>query len=96
MPSNPTLSKVKEAWAEMVSSGTYTLGEPCAPHQLRVQNGGRLEKTVITTYGRIIPLRYIRNILLQQQEKYMRLHTDEEICNMTRIGGFSILRVHSC
>ena len=86
VPSNPTVKKVKEAWANMITTGRYTLGEPCAPYSLThydVQSG-KLEKTNVTVYGRKIPLSDIRKKLLQQQEKYMRLFTDDTITNMTK------------
>ena len=85
VPSTPTIKKVKEAWANMITTGRYTLGEPCAPYSLtryRVQSG-KLEKTNVTIYGRKISLNDIRKKLLQQ-EKYMRLYTNDTITNMTK------------
>ena len=58
VPSNPTVKKVKEAWANMITTGMYTLGEPCAPYSLThydVQSG-KLEKTNVTIFDRKVPL----------------------------------------
>lgn len=61
------------------------MGEPCTPFTL-VKNkvvDGVVEKKTSLVYGRKIPLVDIRIKLLQKQEKFMRLLSEEEIDSMS-------------
>ena len=66
-------------------------GVPCVPVKLnRFRNGVRVE---IEAYSRKFPLVDIQQSLLSAHEKYMRLHSDAEIENMSREDILSILNV---
>ena len=68
-----------------VTSGELSLGVPCIPYRLVKfsTKNGELVRKEIQVEGRKFPLSEIRQKLLQQKEKYMRLNTDEEIEEMS-------------
>ena len=78
-----------------IESGQLTLGEPCAPYTLTrcTVVDGKVQQTKVEIYGRKIPLLHIRKSLLLRHERYMRLHTDEEIAAMTRDELLVVLKL---
>ena len=85
VPTLPTASTVKKSWRNMVESGQLSLGIPCAPFTLThyVVHHGELVQQDTTIHGRKFPLKELRQKLLQNQEPFMRLSTDEEIQQMS-------------
>jgi hypothetical protein len=84
MPCLPTTSSIKHDINTMLETGVLSLGEPCTPFSIvrsRVADGVVQKKTIVV-YGRKIPLSEIRAKLLQKQEKYMHLLSDEVIDSM--------------
>ena len=81
----PTAGAVKESWKKMVEKGELSLGVPCAPFTLSQYSiaNGKLEMREITVTGRKFPLEDLRKKLLANQERYMRLQTDEEVSTMS-------------
>lgn len=84
-PTYPTVGAIKDSWRKMVENGDLSLGVPCAPFNLIQYNvaNGQVEKTETIVMGRKFPLLDLRKKLLASNEKYMRLHTDEEISAMS-------------
>lgn len=95
VPCHKSEQSVKDDWSKMITSGQLTLGEPCAPYTLtrcRIVQGC-LQETQVEVFGRKIPLLKIRKTLLLKHEKYMRLHSDEDISAMTRVELENILKL---
>ena len=92
VPCHKTVNMIKLDWEDMIESGELTLGEPCAPCTITKYAvvDGKIQKSECEVHGRKIPLIYIRKKLLQKHETYMRLHTDEELENMS---GAEITRI---
>ena len=81
-PSLPTVEKVLKERDQMISDGQLNVGEPCAPFTItrfRTTASGTLYEQEITVEGRKISLLDTRKQLLQQQEKYMHLLSDEQL-----------------
>ena len=95
VPCHKTQQAVKHDWQKMIESGQLTLGEPCSPYKLTRYTvvHGEIKQTEVEVYGRKISLYTIRKALLLKQEKYMRLHTDEQIVAMTRDELISVLQL---
>ena len=87
VPSHLTPAKIKEDWTKMITTGELTLGEQCHPCTIIKYNtsNGTVTKSESTVYGRKIPLTDIRQKLIRRHEKYMHLHTDREILEMSAI-----------
>ena len=68
----------------MIENGELSLGVPCAPFQITsfTVAEGQVQKKHTVVTGRKFPLKEIRKKTLAQQEKFMRLYTDEEINTM--------------
>ncbi len=83
--SHLTPAKLKEDWVRMIQTGELTLGEQCQPCTIQkyTTSNGSVSKSENTVYGRKIPLTDIRQKLIQRHEKYMHLHTDREISEMS-------------
>ena len=84
-PSNPPPTAVKQQIATMVESGALTLGETCAPYTLVryvTNSDGSVISKEVKVHGRKVPLQQLRQKLLQQQEKYMHLLSNEEVEGM--------------
>ena len=84
-PSNPPPTAVKQQIATMVESGALTLGETCAPYTLVryvTNSDGSVISKEVKVHGRKVPLLQLRQKLLQQQEKYMHLLSNEEVEGM--------------
>jgi hypothetical protein len=86
VPTHRSVEGIKEDWAKMISEGQLTLGELCAPYTLKknVIVNERLTTREEIVYGRKVPLISIRQKLLEKHEPHMRLHTDDELNNMTK------------
>ena len=85
MPSMPSLPSLKSSINALIDSGELSLGELCCPFTLEKGKvvAGAIEKSSSMVYGRKIPLLEIRKKLIQKQEKFMHLLSDEEIESMT-------------
>ena len=83
--STPTPAAVREEWKKLVETGELSLGNPCVPYKMMrfATKEGQLVREEVTITGRKFPLIEIRQHLLDQHEKYMRLNTDAEIDNMS-------------
>ena len=80
----------------MIDSGKLSLGIPCAPFSLTHYQvvDGELKQQDKTIHGRKFPLKELRQKLLTQQEKHMRLLSDEEIEQMTPDDLHTALKAH--
>ena len=70
----------------MITNGTLSIGEPCAPFNVtryRTAPGGIIDTQEVTIYGRKNPLIEIRKQMLTHHEKYMRILTDVKISQMS-------------
>ena len=86
VPTHQSTEAIKQDWAKMIAEDELTLGEPCAPHtltKLAIVNG-ELKTKQETVYGRKIPLKLLREKLLQKHRAYMRLHSDSELFSMNK------------
>ena len=93
VPSNLTVKKVKEA--NMITTGMYRLGEPCAPYSLTHYDVqcGKLEKTNVTIFDRKIPLNgSMASACDNKRNHALILYTDEH----DKEGGTLIFFFHSC
>ena len=86
VPTNLTPQAVKKSWDDLIDSGELILGEPCSPYTLTrytTKEGKTIAKEV-TVYGRKIPLATLREKLLKNHTKFMRLLDDHAIAQLTR------------
>ena len=92
VPCHKTVNMIKLDWEDTIQTGELTLGEPCAPYTITKYAvvDGKIQKSECEVHGRKIPLICIRTKLLQKHEAYVRLHTDEELENMS---GAEITRI---
>ena len=82
MPCLPTVSNIREQKQQLILTGELNIGEPCAPFHFTksvITNDGNVEFKDAQICGRKIPLKELRVELLNKQESYMRLFTDEQI-----------------
>lgn len=86
IPSNPPLRSVEAEIQAMITSGRFTLGEECAPYTITkyIMENGKLSPQDTFVYARKVPLKQIRQRLLDKHLKYMRLSsatamTEEEM-----------------
>ena len=84
IPIPPTPHAIKKEWANLVSSGNIHMGEACSPYTTTkfVQRDGQVVRENVTVEGRKIPLHDIRVRMLQKQERFMHLLSDEAIDSM--------------
>ena len=85
IPSNPPLSSIEKELKSMVASGCFTLGEKCAPYsitQFRIVND-QLSPQHVTVHARKVPLKEMRERLLQKHSQYMRLTPTHVLNTMT-------------
>ena len=85
IPSNPPIGMVEAEIKTMLTSGRFTLGEECTPYKVTkyVPINGVLTPQDTLVHARKVPLRQLREKLLQNQEKYMRLtptNTSRSLC----------------
>ena len=89
VPSMPTEASLKKDIQNLIDTGEFNLGEPCAPYILTkssVNEEGQIVTDTTEVYGRKISLAEIGKSLLKRHEKYMRLQSDEEIDSMSSDG----------
>ena len=86
IPSNPSIRAVEGEINSMISSGRFTLGEECAPYTITKYSmvDGIMTPHDHQIQGRKVPLKEIRQKLLNKQLQYMRLTTESAIATMTR------------
>ena len=84
IPANPPLHAVESEIKEWISSGRFTLGEECAPYKITkfVPINGTLTPQEIVVHARKVPLKQLRQKLLEKQHKYMRLTPMSSIAAM--------------
>lgn len=84
-PAPPTPRAIKQEWNQMIQRGELSLGVPCTPFTLTQYtiSDGKLNKKTIEVIGRKFPLQEVRQKLLQSQQRYMKLNTDDELEDMT-------------
>ena len=82
----PTIRAVEGEINSMISSGRFTLGEECAPYTITKYSmvNGIMTPHDHQIQGRKVPLKEIRQKLLNKQLQYMRLTTESAIATMTR------------
>lgn len=75
IPSNPPLRSIESEIKLMITSGRFTLGEECTPYKITkyIPVNGELTPHDILVHARKVPLRELRQKLLNRQQKYMRL-----------------------
>ena len=80
----PTQKALKDEIIQMVSLGELLLGQPCSPHNITqlVVKDGNVTKQTKTVQGRKIIIHELRTKLLQLQEPYMHLYSDDKIKTM--------------
>ena len=81
IPSNPTLGRIEAEIQDMISSGRFSLGEECAPYKVTkyVMENGHLTPHDTFVQARKVPLKQIRQRLLDKHLKYMRLTPSVEV-----------------
>ncbi len=74
IPSNPPPRSIEAEIQEMISSGRFSLGEECAPYKITryVYENGQLTPYTFVQ-ARKVPLKQIRERLLNKHLQYMRL-----------------------
>ena len=95
-PSLPTPTAITSEKKEMIACGKLSIGEPCSPYRLTksfVRTDGDVKTKQVEIVGRKLLLLELRQKLLNQHQKYMRLMTDQEINELTREN---ILQLMSC
>ena len=83
IPHNPSVGDIDADIKSMISSGMFTLGEECSPFKVCKY---AMVNDVLTPYEVLIPGRKVPllEILLNKQQKYMRLTPESTIAAMTR------------
>ena len=94
MPCTSTTQMVKEKWAADIEDGTYSIGIDCAPKEMTVVTcrDGEVVEQPVTIYSRKVPMNEIRQRLLKNQEKYMRLQTDEQVDALSKDEAITFLK----
>ena len=94
MPCTSTTQMVKEKWAADIEDGTYSIGIDCAPKEMTVVTcrDGEVVEQPVTIYSRKVPMNEIRQRLLKNQEKYMRLQTDEQVDALSKDEAIKFLK----
>ena len=86
-PALPTPQSILDEKRQLIALGELTIGEPCSPYVITkhvVTNEGDVVNKTVELHGRKIPLLELRQRLLTQQEKFMRLMTDNDIQKLSR------------
>ena len=91
MPVPPNKRKLKEIDTSLVESGHLNIGIPCVPVEIQRQFKGKVK--VIQAHSRKFSLVDIRKRLLKKHQHLMRLHSIDDIANMTREKILEILHM---
>ena len=69
---------------DMVHSGVLCIGEPCSPYTVTkyVSKSGLITRERFEVSGRKISLYDLRQRVLQKQEEFMHLQTDQELAQL--------------
>ena len=72
---------MKEEWKKLVLSGQIHIGEPCAPYTISryISIEGNVQMKEVKITGRKIPLEFLRKKTLKNQEKFMKIYSDEKV-----------------
>ena len=76
MPCLPTEEEITEEKKRMIDNGELLIGEPCTPFTISkviINSDLSVETKEVIIHGRKIPLHELRQRLLNNQERYMRL-----------------------
>ena len=97
-PALPPPSTIKQEIQQLSEGRRFLLGEACVPYTPRKCNvqDGAVQMYEVQVQGRKITLTDIRQKLLQQHEKYMRLLPDTTINNLTQEEAQRILKQMRC
>ena len=81
-----SIGDVEKEIKSMLTSGRFTLDEPCAPYTITKYTtiNGVMTPHEIQVHGRKVPLVKICQKLLKRQLKYMRLTPESTIASMTK------------
>ena len=76
---------MKENLRKKIKDGTYNMGDMIVPqkYQRAVLNGEKFENEIIQISGRKINILDVRKTILKQNEKLMRIFTDEQYEKMS-------------
>ena len=76
---------MKENLRKKIEDGTYNMGDMIVPqkYQRAVLNGEKFENEIIQISGRKINILDVRKTILKQNEKLMRIFTDEQYEKMS-------------
>ena len=78
----------KKQEMELLESGVISIGEPCAPVTVSRYGKGVKVQTIAT--GQKFRLLEIRKKFLQKHETFMRLHTNDEVCEiLTKCNSYN-------
>ena len=94
MPCLPTVSNIREQKQQLILTGELNIGEPCAPFHFTKSIDGNVEFKDGQICGRKLPLKELRVELLNKQENYMRLFTDDQIKGMSREDNSFMVKIH--
>ena len=95
MPCLPTVSNIREQKQQLILTGELNIGEPCAPFNFTKSIITKEEFKDAQICGRKIPLKELQVELLNKQENYMRLFTDDQIKGMSREDIISFMvKIH--
>ena len=86
-PTLPTPAAITAQKKELIACGKLSIGEPCSPYTITksiVTTDGEVTTKQVEIVGRKLSLLELRQKLLHQHLKYMRLMTNEEIKELTR------------
>ena len=85
IPTEETNEEMKENLRKKIEDGTYNIGDMIVPqkYQRAVLNGDKIEKEIVEISGRKINILDVRKTILKQNEKFMRIFTDEQYEKMS-------------
>ena len=85
IPTEETNEEMKENLRKKIKDGTYNMGDMIVPqkYQRAVLNGEKFENEIIQISGRKINILDVRKTILKQNEKLMRIFTDEQYEKMS-------------
>ena len=93
MPVPPNKKKLVKIDASLVESGQLKIGIPCVPVSMKRRIKGEIR--VIEAQSRKFSLADICQSILNHHERFMRLHTDDQISAMSKDEVLGSLSDHS-